>query len=197
MSNSGRISYLLIFMTILFSTASCTEDLDVVGSGIPVPVVYCLLNPNDTVNYATLTKSFTGEESALEMAKDTDLRYYENADIYLEIITESGWPVKYAPFTKIPGPTKNPGIFAESPNQIYYLNVPVKAYLAEGYTIRLIVNIPDEQTYCSASQVFYPEPQILLPSPSRQTKMNLYHGETQQIKWEDKFGSACYQLYFG
>lgn len=159
-----------------------------------VPVVYCLLNPRDTVNYVRLTKSFIGEEPASEMAKDPTLLYFENAEVYLEIVTESGWPVKYAQFIKIIGPAKEPGIFVESPNQIFLLKASLENYLSERYSIRLIVNIPEIQAYCSANQIYHPAPQIILPRPSFQTKISLYNNEPQQIKWEDKFGYASCQL---
>ncbi|TSA39053.1 MAG: DUF4249 family protein [Porphyromonadaceae bacterium] len=194
MSSYHKIKHLIVLVILTESLACCTEEFEKNAPGNPVPVVYCLLNPSDTINYVRLTKSFIGTESASILARDPSQLYFKNAEVYLEIISESGWPIKYAPFTKIVGPAKEFGIFIESPNQLFSLNASMENYLSEGYTIRLIVNIPEIQAYCSANQIYHSAPQIILPRPSFQTKMNLYNGEPQQIKWEDKFGAATYQL---
>jgi len=83
----------------------------------PIPVVYFELNPQDTVFYLTLTRTFAGEVSALEMARDPSLVYYDSAEVRLE-----GWEDQYkiweTQFT-LSDRTKEPGIFPEVPGYCY------------------------------------------------------------------------------
>jgi hypothetical protein len=194
MSSRSFIHYFPGVSGLLLLLIGCSDNLNINTTGEPVPVVYSLINPDDTVHYVNLTRSFSGLEPASVLARDTSLLYYEYAEVYLEIVSNLGWPTKYASFTPIIGPEKESGIFIESPNKIFSYSGKLNSYLADGYTVRLIVNIPDIPAYCSASQVYFQPPGILLPTPSHQTTMNLYYGEPIQIKWEDKYGYSSYRV---
>jgi len=83
----------------------------------PIPVVYFQLNPADSIFYLTLTRTFNGEASALEMARDPNIVFYDSVDIFLE-----GWKDEYkiweTRFT-LSERTKEPGIFPEVPGYCY------------------------------------------------------------------------------
>ncbi len=194
MSNRFIIAGLLLLPGLAVVLPGCVDQLDVNTTGESLPVVYALINPDDTMHYVNLTRSFSGKESASVMARDASLLYFDNAEVYIEVVSDLGWPVKYASFIPMIGPGKKPGIFIESPNLLYCLNGSLRNYVSDGYTVRLIVNIPGIQVFCSASQIYYTPPEILLPAPSHHTRMNLYHGEPIQIKWEDKYGYTSYEV---
>ncbi len=188
-----RIEFWAVILAIFLS--GCNEELPILAPGNPVPVVYSFVNPADTIHYIKLGRSFCGNETFSKMARDSSLLFFANPQVALEIVTDIGWPVKYASFSKSIGPEKEPGVFLESPNLLYKFNGQLQTYLADGYTMRLIISIPDEKIYCSASQIYYAPPELLLPTASHHTmKMNLYYGEPIQIKWEDKYGYSAYQI---
>jgi len=193
MNKRNLLGYQLVLLIGLL-LSSCNDQLDINTSGESVPVIYALINPSDSVHYVRLTRSFSGEQSANVLARDSSLLYYDQAKVYLEIVSDQGWPVRYSPFTPMAGPARENGTFLESPNRLYQLKDSFQKYLMDNYTVRLITEIPGEQKYCSASILYYTPPEILLPTPSRKTLMNLYYEEPIQIKWEDKLGYTYYQV---
>jgi len=77
--------YLFALLTLL---TSCANDLDLIDPIDPIPVVYFQLNPDDSVFYLTLTHTFSGDSSALEMAREPNRIFYDSADIRLEAWTD-------------------------------------------------------------------------------------------------------------
>ncbi|TSA32821.1 MAG: hypothetical protein D4R64_15385 [Porphyromonadaceae bacterium] len=125
-----------IFLLVL---SSCSSDLDLIDPADPIPVVFFQMNPEDRFLYLTLTKSFAGDSSAYDMARNPQSVYYDSANIYLEgwIDQYKVWETHFEPSSRI----KAPGIFAEVPGYCY------KAYNIEPFGqlfthYRLMVTIP-------------------------------------------------------
>ncbi len=67
-----------IALTVVLTTSfwSCKNDLDVNDDWKEVPVVYGLLDPNETTHIVKITKAFLGAGNALYMASNPDSSYY-------------------------------------------------------------------------------------------------------------------------
>ncbi|MDD4645745.1 MAG: hypothetical protein PHY99_07135 [Bacteroidales bacterium] len=135
MKNFGL--YILALLTVL---TSCSNDLDLIDPINPIPVVYCQLNPDDSVFYLTLTHSFSGDSSAFDMAREPNRIFYDSADIRLEAWTDQYkvMETRFTPSDK----TKSPGIF---PQVAGYCYQAPNVFLNFSQTItsyRLIMNIP-------------------------------------------------------
>ena len=106
--------YVLLFLVFL---SSCSEDFDLNLNADSIPVVYFQMNPDDHVNYLTLTRSFTGNTNAFDMARNPQLVYYDDATIFLEgwVNNYKIWETKFNPSDRV----KSPGIFAESSGYCY------------------------------------------------------------------------------
>ena len=64
---------------------SCSNDFDLVDTWKDIPIVYGLLNVNDSVQYIRVEKAFLDEEtSALVIAQEPDSLYYGNISVELE-----------------------------------------------------------------------------------------------------------------
>jgi len=62
----------------------CTTEIDINGNGPSIPVVYCLLNPEDSVQYLRLSKTFhTYSAERIEKPSANDLVFDEEPEIYL------------------------------------------------------------------------------------------------------------------
>ncbi|MCD6332441.1 MAG: DUF4249 family protein [Bacteroidales bacterium] len=130
--------YFLFFSVVL---SSCSNELDLIDPVAPVPVVYCLMNPEDDTIYLTLTKSFTGDASAYDMARNPQLVYWDNADICLEAWIDQ-YKIREIHFEPS-GQIKTPGIFAETPGYCYQLDNRALHRYGNLYThYRLIITIP-------------------------------------------------------
>ena len=62
----------------------CNNEVDLLAPHQDIPVVYCILNQNDSVHYVRLEHSFAGAANAYEMAKEFDSIYYPEANVWLE-----------------------------------------------------------------------------------------------------------------
>ena len=120
-----KVLFLNIFI-ILLITNSCKTDFEVNADWKDISVVYCLLNPNDSVHYVKLNKCFLGNESAYVMAQVSDSSNYANANVKLVSgtllnsgefqVDENSQTILLERTYEIP---KDPGIFASDNNVMY------------------------------------------------------------------------------
>jgi hypothetical protein len=102
---------------LLIGISSCSNNLDLVAPDDPLPIVYFIMNPSDSIFYLTLTKRFAGKESAFDLAQDPQKVYYHQANIRLE-----GWSNQFKTWEtsfKQNNIAKGPGIFPEFPGYCY------------------------------------------------------------------------------
>ena len=107
----------LLAAILLMVFSSCSTKLDLVNTADPIPVVYFQMNPNDNINYLTLTRTFSGDSNAYKLSRKADQVFYANANIRLE-----AWVGDYKvdeTYFEPSARTKVPGIFAEVPGYCY------------------------------------------------------------------------------
>jgi hypothetical protein len=115
----SKLKYFLLILTVS-SIFSCNPKIDINAPYKEIPVVFGLLNQNDTLHYVKITKAFLGEESAFEMAKARENSEY--GDILHVRIVESNHPQglnRTFECERMLVTTKDTGIFY-SPNQYVY-----------------------------------------------------------------------------
>ena len=124
---------------LLVGLTSCSTRLDLLNEADPIPVVYCQMDPTDHTIYLTLTRTFSGDANAYDLARDTDQVFYTKADIRLEgwIDEYKVWETQFKPSEK----SKIPGIFPEVPG--YCFEAPNQEPVGNLHTsYRLVVNLP-------------------------------------------------------
>ncbi len=123
----------------LMGLASCSTRLDLVNPAEPIPVVYCQMDPTDHTFYLTLTRTFSGDANAYDLARDPDQVFYTQADIRME-----GWVGEYKVWEtqfKPAGKTKVQGIFPNVPGYCFEaINDHMLTVAITNY--RLVVNLP-------------------------------------------------------
>jgi hypothetical protein len=110
----NKLPILLVWSGILIS---CSNEFNLRTPEDSVPVVYFIMNPADSIFKLTLTKTFSGDESGYNLARNPDEVYYQKADLRLE-----GWAKQYKVWESIFHLTANskvPGIFTENPGFCY------------------------------------------------------------------------------
>jgi hypothetical protein len=113
--NMRNINLYAVILLVVFS--SCSNSLDIIDPVDPIPVVYFQLNPDESFFYLTLTRTFSGDGSAFDLARDPNQVFYESADIRLE-----GWSDQYKVSEcqfELTDRSKIPGIFPEIPGYCF------------------------------------------------------------------------------
>jgi len=118
-----RVDFLMLALLMLVS--SCSDKFQVVDPAEPVPVIYFMMNPLDRVFYLTLSRTFTGDLNAYELAGDPDRVFYDSADIRLEA-WEGQYKVQELQFS-LSDRVKDPGYFPQVPGYCY------KADVSQGF----------------------------------------------------------------
>ena len=76
---------LLILITLAF-IVSCDNDLDIIAEWKDIPVVYGILNAQDSVHYVKLNKAFLGQGDVMSMAQEFDSLHYNQEEVGLRLI---------------------------------------------------------------------------------------------------------------
>ncbi len=118
-----RMRNLFISLLSLLIFNSCSTELDVNADFRETPIMFGLINQNDSINYVRLQKAFSNENgNALEIAKEFDSLYYDTTKIVFQLI-EINLADDERDTVDILNPEYNldkvPGIFA-APGQYVY-----------------------------------------------------------------------------
>jgi len=120
-----QFSLYSILLASLVLITSCEDDIDFSGDHVETPVLFGLLDKNDSLHYVKITRTFGGSNNSLEVALIEDSSYFQDVDIKIEewvslppnnVFTKvRTWILKDTILTN-----KVPGAFY-SPNQkVYY-----------------------------------------------------------------------------
>lgn len=124
---------------LLAGLSSCSTRLDLLDGAEPIPVVYCQMDPTDHKFSLTLTRGFSGDANAYDLARDAGQVFYDQANICLE-----GWIGEYKVWEtrfKPTGKSKTPGLFPEVPG--YCFEAPKDVGITVAITtFRLVVDLP-------------------------------------------------------
>jgi len=178
----GHIGFLVITIIISVILSSCEEDIDVISEGSSLPVVYGLINPDDTLNYIRLTKTFIGNEPINELASRPENLFYQDVTMTLDINSPEGFPMKSFPFEKVVITDRIEGLFVSDPNIMYQLKGSIKSFLNDNYQVRLSLTLKSEGVLVSAQQTYRTPPEILNPKPSIQSYLSLYYADPLRIE---------------
>ncbi len=104
--------FILIIISLL-GLDSCSDDLNIMTGSESVPVVYCILDPLDTVYKVLLTRTFGGSHSAFDLAQDPDLISFRKAKVTLEAWSKgyTVWETTFVPVLK----ERDSGLFSSEP----------------------------------------------------------------------------------
>ncbi len=147
-----KLLYLFFLGSIFLS--SCETEIDTIAEYKDITVVYGLLNPNETDHYIRITKAFSGEGNANDMANDANNFYYADGEISVTIdeYDASGVFKKSFSLTRtvneIP---KDNGVFDATQNVLYKFTEP---NIKQDYTYKLkIVNNTLEKEITSETTI--------------------------------------------
>ncbi len=165
------------------TTSGCSEAIDVVMPGTPVPVIYGVLDSNDSVHYIKLSKSFAGTADPKILASDPEKVFYQDATLSLR---EKFGSRRYT-FTRMSGPERTDGYFPGLPNQSYKLT----GKLLSGY-YDLMVILPTEGDTLVSTFHLMDDFQVLNPKPG--FKRFYFYEDPTVFSWPDYHEAGLYEL---
>jgi hypothetical protein len=183
------IRRVILILMVLAGFLSCRNELDVMAPYKDIPVVYCLLNPKDSVNYLRLEKSFLGADNAYEMAQVTDSLYYKDAVVLLERWSDGQKKeTTTLEFTSIP--VRDPGIFTHDPNFLYRMPTPVSG----NSEYRLNIRVPSTGAEVSAVTWTVTDFKVIKPESYKKNLPFSSYDNYQTVEWITAPHTRIYHL---
>lgn len=121
-----------LFLFLLLGLGACEKDFDITADYREIPVVYALLNANETTHYVRIQKGYLIDGNAYAGAASPDSIYYSDS-LFVQIKTLPNG----ATYTlekvdgNLIGLPKDPGSFSNQPNILYRFNAnldPTRSY---------------------------------------------------------------------
>jgi len=193
----------LLVLSSIALFASCDNDLQIIADWKDVPVVYGILNAEDSVHYIKLNKAFLGRGDVMMMAQEFDSLHYAGEDVGLRLLEQEkawipsqngeGWltisTIELEPTDEFEKPE---GAFS-SPTQIIYKSssqINAEAlYSAEVYR------------KSNDTLIAFTQNPITILSPVKITRPNSFspltitpNGYVPKVEWKSIAGGDMYEL---
>ncbi|MEZ4907161.1 MAG: DUF4249 family protein [Saprospiraceae bacterium] len=186
---------LFIILLASISFISCNNDIDLNETFKEIPVVYGILNPQDTAQYIRLERVFNDPEtSALLVAQNPDSIYYSNASVFLnDNSTGTSYKLEKIDANNDNFP-RDTGIFAQSPNYLYKIkNDDINIEPGKKYTLIVLNNNGD--TLTSAYTNIVSDLLIYIPSNnSKPIKLPYYYSSTN-VSWTGASNASYFDVF--
>jgi hypothetical protein len=171
---------------------ACTEDVDLYTDNQSIPVVYCLLDPVDSLQYVRIGRTYQAGATSNNQLPEADSIFWSiPCQIYME---------EYANDVKINRYSFEPVIEGSTDS----LTPPVaslKLYssaikVIPGNAYQLYAYFPDLKKMVSGKITAHGLPRIVDPLPLSIRKINFEPGQPFTIRWYPGLNTGVYQMIF-
>lgn len=174
---------------------SCETDFVTETTGPTMPVVYSIIDPQDSIHYLRLSKTFKGGNNAYESALVSDSIAFSDAKVKLEFFNEEGWKYNDFQFDPVPDFNKINGIFTSEGEQLFKLEKNLLDRFIPGSYVMISISLPNNQLI-SSSFVQHLEPlKITAPRNGFGTRISFYPPNPTKIRFEDLAHFTYYELH--
>jgi hypothetical protein len=165
---------ILKFLCYLISAmilTGCEEDVKAPVAKSPYPVVFSILNKDDTAHYVRLTKTFSGPVDVYAMAQNPDSLYYKNARVFAEM---PGKTVEMLPTSEV---QRDSGIFFSEYSLLYKTTFRLCGY------VRIHIYLPDSGSEIIGGTRVLGNLNFTAPDTTKQKVLSFYEKEPVRIIW--------------
>jgi len=189
-----KIRYLLICLAaalIIPPFHSCEEDVQVLASPEFIPVVYCLLNPADSIQTVRVSRVFQDRQQLSDWEREFD-RYIGDSlnQIYLEHVGEQGdhkiWNFSFDKRIRLAGDS----VFAIT----LLFTTPYVPDFTSDY--QLYVYFHETKTMVSSKIRTLSKVRLIDPAMVPGRKMVIDPTQPYIIRWNSAAGASCFQGIF-
>jgi hypothetical protein len=169
-----RLNRLWMIACLIGLLFSCEQELQISADGKPVPVIYAIINPEDTLHSIRISHSFKGTANATVSAQNPDSICYGTLTPKIEFYSESGWKYQELKFLPNQNSVREEGYFSNQGLQLYQCKAEISSLFIKG--THLVLNIPvgTEQHLVSATVEYLEPPKILTPVQGIMTLLEFY-----------------------
>gem|GEM_PF-5699093 len=177
--------FLILFLV------SCSNELPVNMESEGVPVVYCVLDMDDSLQQVRLAKSFLPQEGDFGQDHYTVEQWNEPVEIYLEEWTDAHTPVIYN-FSRVNEISQDTGFFADPSFQLY------QTYLKpiENMVYYLYLWFPERQYFAYASTIAIGHTEIINPAAIPGRKVTFSETDDYMIELKPRPNAGFHQFNF-
>ncbi|MCB9232693.1 MAG: DUF4249 family protein [Bacteroidia bacterium] len=145
--------YLLLLLALLGVLPSCSTDFEVYAPEKDIYIVYCVLNPEDSLQTVRISKAYQVEGDAIQYAGENDFSVKG-----LKVVLKGGGKEYTA--VEVPNyPRDSDGIFIPS-QTVYQFATPGTDKLVKGQIYSLEIGAPDTDIWIKATDTIPHEIQI-------------------------------------
>jgi hypothetical protein len=155
------------------------------------PIIYCILNPNDSVQYLRIGRVFLGSQGALSTARDPDSIYFKQVNAWLERI-ESDSIKEILTFQANDNQIKDTGLFSNSKGGLFQLSRKI----LPGATYRLKVEIPELNLTAVAETQPQAEMTIIHWNGWPGNAINMVNDRYSTVQWGRVPTVDSYELFY-
>jgi len=161
----------------LILLCSCSDGfVPYVIDSRPIPVVYGLIDVDDSIHYIKLTKTFVGSDNAYRLAKDTANVLYDSVNLVITCLDGNQNVVKKLAFTKTYVTPSTPGLFTPQ-REWYYVSTEKFPSRDSFEYFRLEASLYSENDTLNSYLFRYLDP-VKIYAPNRKVKYFSVYNET-------------------
>lgn len=191
MIKKGSNSVLLLLTLLLLY--GCSNDIELYSNGDGIPVVYCLLNPQNDDQYVRLGKTYNITREIYQNDPVADsVRWSTPAEIYIEKYNEMEDVEEIFHFEQVKFPKRDSGIFSGQSFTLYKSAFKV----IEGNTYILYVYFPEFKKIVSAKTVCMFIPQVADPLDIPYRMITFDSLSNLFVRWKPAKNGGLYQGTF-
>ncbi len=181
-------SFVVLF-SIIIVISSCDEDLQLIGQYGSKPIIYCLLNPDDSIHYMRISESFIISDNPNDYNIPSDSLILHD-DFYAYVEEEKPGRIGDITYFELPIHTaRDSGYFPQEG----MVTLAIKLKLNPGETYSLYVNLPDYPKILSGSTTIIRSVEILDPSPLPGRETTILQRQGYHLRWTSTAKFAVYQ----
>ncbi|MCK5820982.1 MAG: DUF4249 family protein [Bacteroidales bacterium] len=179
----------IILTGLLFS---CESDFNPNTTSEPIPVVYCLLDLNDSIQEVRLAKTFSPDRNALEQLPIKLEGWHEPANIYVEEYISGEEFNTYFFTLRTQVISQDSGLFQSPSFQIYESTFKPKP----DTHYNLYVFLEDSDIHCYATTKTISAPRVIDPASIPGRKISFSQYDDYLIHFYPPKNSAYHECYF-
>ncbi|MFC2117263.1 hypothetical protein ACFLSY_01305 [Bacteroidota bacterium] len=173
-----------------FLISSCEEEIDLIMESPSTPVIYCLINPFDTVHYVRVTKTYIPDNVNNNIPLSDDSLYFSGeVEVSLERWNENR-AIETIKFQKTTEISKDHGLFPNQNNILFIANHSI----TPGDRYILYVYIKDRGLIIDAETVMVGELDVIDPLPFVNREITLLENQDYKVRWNLASAAWIYQV---
>jgi len=135
----------LVFCLVL---AGCDNEFEPNLESVSIPIVYGLINPDDSVYSISVSKTFLCDQSVTDCSKDSSVQYFKDVKVELEVLNAGGLLLNRAELYPVTvGRSVSPGgAFSSASKVVYSINrdeIMIDSHFDFGRTLILKISTPE------------------------------------------------------